>query len=59
MNNQNLIIYNYLIVFKILSELEDNLNFKIIKLNEDMLDQFDKKNYQNNLFLTKKKNFEY
>ena len=59
MNNQNLIVYNYLIVFKILSELEDNLNFKIIKLNEDMLDQFDKKNYQNNLFLTKKKNFEY
>ena len=55
MNNQNLIIYNYLTVFKILSELEDNLNFKIIKLNEDMLDQFDKKNYQNNLFLTKKK----
>ena len=55
MNNQNLIIYNYLTVFKILSEIEGNLNFKIIKLNEDMLDQFDKKNYQNNLFLTKKK----
>ena len=55
MNNQSLIIYNYLIVFKILSELEDNLNFKIIKLNEDMLDQFDKKNYENNLFLTKRK----
>ena len=55
MNNQNLIIYNYLTVFKILSEIEGNLNFKIIKLNEDMLDQFDKKNYQNNLFLKKKK----
>ena len=53
MNNQNLIIYNYLSVFEILSEIENNLNFKIIKLNKEDLSSFDENKYLNFIFLTK------
>ena len=40
MNNQKLIIYNFEPLFNILSEIEDNLNFKIIKLEEKNYDFF-------------------
>ena len=33
MNHQNLVIFDFPILFEILSELENNLNFKIIKLD--------------------------
>ena len=51
MSNQNLIIYNYLSVFEILSEIENNLNFKIIKLNKEDLSSFDENKYLNFIFL--------
>ena len=40
MNNQKLIIYDSTILFKILTEVEENLNFKIIQLNKDELVSF-------------------
>ena len=53
MNNQNLIIYNFPIIYEIFSELENNLNFKIIKLDKNDLPSFKVKDYQNFIFLTK------
>ncbi len=55
MNNQYLIIFNFPIMFDTLLELENNLNYKIIKLNFKDLNNFDEKKYQNFIFLTKKK----
>ncbi len=55
MCSQNLIVFNYPKIFEILSEIESNLNFKIIKLNKDKLNDFDEKDYQNCILLTKKK----
>ena len=55
MNNQYLIIFNFPIMFDTLLELENNLNYKIIKLNFEDLNNFDEKKYQNFIFLTKKK----
>ena len=55
MNNQNLIIYQFKPLFKILKELERNLNFKIIEvLNEKNLN-LEIKNLNNYLIITKKK----
>jgi len=55
MTNQNLIIYNFQNIFEILSEVKNNLNFKIIKLDKDELQSFNSKNYENFVFLTQKK----
>ena len=53
MENQNLIIFNFTTIFKILSEIENNLNFKIIKIDKEDLNNFDEKKYTNFLLLTK------
>ena len=53
MENQNLIIFNFTTIFKILSEIENNLNFKIIKIDKEDLNDFDEKKYPNFLLLTK------
>lgn len=55
MNNHNLIIYNFPIMSEILLEVENNLNFKVIKLNQEDLNKFNEKKYENFIFLTKKK----
>ena len=55
MTNQNLIIYNFQTIFEILSEVKNNLNFKIIKLDKDELQSFNSKNYENFVFLNQKK----
>tara|TARA_Y100001958_G_C21153169_1_gene488803 strand:- start:225 stop:788 length:564 start_codon:yes stop_codon:yes gene_type:complete len=55
MNNQKLIIYNFEPLFNILSEIEDNLNFKIIKLEEKNLKKSFINDKQKSIFLTKKK----
>ena len=34
MHNQNLIIYDFLIIYKILTEIENNLNFNITYLKK-------------------------
>jgi len=55
MDIQNLIIYNYSSFFEILSELSNNLNFKITKLDQKDLKNFNEKEPQNFIFLTKEK----
>ena len=50
MENQNLIIFNFTTIFKILSEIENNLNFKIIKIDKEDLNDFDEKKYSNFIF---------
>tara|TARA_Y100001958_G_C20906278_1_gene326318 strand:+ start:51 stop:614 length:564 start_codon:yes stop_codon:yes gene_type:complete len=55
MSDQELIIYNFETLFDILSEIEDNLKFKITKLDQKNLKKTfpnDKKNF---IVLTKKK----
>ena len=55
MNNHNLIIYNFPTLSEILLEIEDINNFKIIELNQDDLNSFNEKQYENFIFLTKEK----
>ena len=55
MSNQNLIIFNFPAMYETLSEIESKLNFKILNLNKEDLSKFDKKKYQNFIFLTEKK----
>ena len=35
MNNQNLIIYDFPILYEIFTEIEENLNFKLINISKD------------------------
>ena len=55
MEKQNLIIFKFKALFKIIKELEDNLNFKIFEIiNDKMLDN-KLNNIDNYLIITKKK----
>tara|TARA_B100000579_G_scaffold372158_1_gene335148 strand:- start:100 stop:687 length:588 start_codon:yes stop_codon:yes gene_type:complete len=59
MNKQNVIIYNFDILFNILNEVKENLKFNLIKIDKekDILD-IDKNKYENYLILTSEsKNF--
>ena len=40
MNPKNLIIFEYQILFEILNEIHENLNFKIIQCNENEYNNF-------------------
>ena len=55
MYNQKLIIYDFLIIYKILTEIEDNLNFNIIYLKKEELQILNKKKDENFILLTQKK----
>ena len=55
MYNQKLIIYDFLIIYKILTEIEDNLNFNITYLKKEELQILDKKKDENFIILTQKK----
>ena len=55
MNNQSLIIYNFSVIFETLSEIQNYLNFKVINLNKNDLNSFNENEYENCIFLTKKK----
>ncbi len=55
MNNQNLIIYDFLIIYKILTEIKDNLNFNISYLKKEETQILDEKKDENYILLTKKK----
>ena len=58
MNNQNLIIYQFNSLYRILKEIEQDLNFSIVEsLNEKSLKN-KIKNLDNYLVITKKKNLE-
>jgi len=59
MNKQNVIIYNFDILFNILNEVKENLKFNLINIDKekDILD-IDKNKYENYLILTSEsKNF--
>ena len=56
MNHQNLIVYNFPVVYEILSEVENNLNFKIIDFNQEKLNNFKENDFKNFIFLTKENN---
>ena len=55
MYNQKLIIYDFLIIYKILTEIEDNLNFNITYLKKEELQILNKKKDENFILLTQKK----
>ena len=43
MNNQNLIIHDFLLIYEILTEIEDNLKFKISHIKKEELPSFEMK----------------
>ena len=56
MNNQNLIIYNFISLYKILEELDLDLNFKIIHINNENLLKNEIKKLNNYLIISNEKN---
>ena len=54
MNNQILFIYESKSLFDIFSEIEDNLNFKVIYLNKKEISKINFKNYRDYLILSLK-----
>ena len=54
MNNQNLVIYDFNIIYDILKEIEDYLNFNLIKIDKTKLDSQKIKNQDNFLIISKK-----
>ena len=55
MHNQILIIYDFLIIHKILTEIKDNLNFNITYLKKEELQTLNEKKDENYILLTQKK----
>ena len=55
MNSKILIILEYQILFEILNEIKENLNFKIIKSNKHELNQIKFDEYSNYLTIASKK----
>ena len=56
MNNQNLIIYDFKVLFEILSEIEENLNFKLINVTKESFLKIKFNKLDNFLIITNKKN---
>ena len=52
MNNQILFIYESKSLFDIFSEIEDNLNFKVLNLNKKEISKINFKNYRDYLILS-------
>ena len=57
MINSNLVIYKQRILFKILAELEQDLNFKIFKINNEKSLEQEIQKLDNYIVITKKKIF--
>ena len=55
MNYQRLIIYDYIVLFNILHELKNEINFEILKISKNDLSNTLLKNNENNLIVTKTK----
>jgi hypothetical protein len=55
MNNQNIIVYRYNLLYQILKELEEDIHFKIIKISDEKALNDEIKNLNNYLIITKKK----
>jgi len=56
MNSQNLIIYDFKILFDILKEIEENLNFKLLNVTKEEYSALKLKELNNYLVLSKKNN---
>ena len=56
MNNQNLLIYDSNVLFKIFEELKDSLNFRIIEIPKNQLNTTNFNDFDNYLILTVQKN---
>ena len=56
MNNQNLLIYDSNVLFKIFEELKDSLNFTIIEIPKNQLNTTNFDDFDNYLILTVQKN---
>ena len=54
MNNQNIIVYRFNLLYQILKELEDNIHFKIIEISDEKTLTSEIKNLTNYLIITKK-----
>ena len=54
MNNQNLVIYDFQIIFEILYEIENKLNFKILNIDKENLKDLSYFKDKNFILLTKK-----
>ena len=55
MNNQTLVIYDFDILFQILKEIENNLNFSLIKIEKNKLEIENFQNLDNFLIISSKK----
>ena len=55
MNSKILIVYDYQILFEILNEIKENLNFEIIKLNKNELNNTKLDQKSNILIISSKK----
>ncbi len=55
MNNQTLVIYDFNIIYEILKEIEDHLNFRIINIPKNKLQDSKLKNKSNFLIISTKK----
>ena len=53
MNNENLVIYDFKILYEILSEIGDQINFKLININK--IKDLDLKDQGNYLIISNKK----
>ena len=56
MNNQNLIVYRFNLLYLILKELEKDIHFKIIEISDEKTLGNEIENLNNYLIITKKKN---
>ena len=54
MNNQNIIVYRFNLLYQILKELEDDIHFKIIEISDEKALTSEIKNLTNYLIITKK-----
>ena len=54
MNNQNIIVYRFNLLYQILKELEEDIHFKIIEISDEKALTSEIKNLNNYLIITKK-----
>ena len=54
MNNQNIIVYRFNLLYQILKELEEDLHFRIIEISDEKSLTNQIKNLNNYLIITKK-----
>ena len=51
MKNQTLVIYDFNIFYEILKEIENHLNFNLLNINKNKIDEHDVKNQDNQIYL--------